>query len=553
METRRLVLVLTGIAVALVVVLGGLSLALFAGGGGDSGGGAKTPGAAGSPLPDRVEGELRMFGPDPITLDPACASDASSAEYIVEIFSGLVSFDRDLNLVPDIAEKWDVSADGTVYTFHLRTNVLFHDGSRRVAAADFKFSLERSLNPDTQSTVGEVYLDDIVGMDEFVAGRAGEVSGIRVVDENTLEITIKAPNALFLDKLTYPTAYVVDRNEVKDATCFKGDWTRKPNGTGAFKLKEWELGQRIVLQANPAFYLEPKPALAQVTYLLSGGSPMTMYENDEIDLTGVGINDIERVRDPNEPLNKEYSETDSLDVYYIGFNTTEAPFDDPKVRQALAMSVDKDVLANDILAELVRPASGILPPGIPGYNSGLEGLAFDPDKAKELLDEAGGPDILGDVTLLTPGQGASPSDVLEAIVAMWEENLGVTVKIEQEEFGLFLRDLDQASFQMFSLGWIADYPDPQNFLDIKFHSDSSNNEALYSNPKVDGLLDKGRVEEDQAARFKLYQQAEQIIVEDSPWIPLYHSKANVLIKRYVKGYVIPPFVIENLRYVSIEK
>ncbi len=557
METRRLVLVLTGIAVALIVVLGGLSLALFAGGGdddsGSAGNGNETPPAEGSPLPDRVEGELRLFGPDPITLDPACASDASSAEYIVEIFSGLVSFDRDLNLVPDIAEKWDVSADGKVYTFHLRTNVLFHDRSRRVAAGDFKFSLERSLNPDTQSTVGEVYLDDIVGMDEFIAGRDTEVSGIKVVDENTLEITIKAPNALFLDKLTYPTAYVVDRNEVKDATCFEGDWTRKPNGTGAFKLKEWELGQRIVLEANSAYHLEPKPALAQVTYLLAGGSPMTMYENDEIDLTGVGINDIERVRDPNEPLNKEYSESDALDVYYIGFNTTEAPFDDPKVRQALAMAVDKDLLANDILAELVTPATGVLPPGMPGYNKGLDGLPFDPDEAQRLLDDAGGPDILNDVVLLTSGQGASPSDVLEAIVAMWEENLGVTVTIEQEEFGLFLRDLDQANFQMFSLGWIADYPDPQNFLDIKFHSDSSNNEALYSNSKVDDLLDKGRVEEDQAARFKLYQQAEEIIVEDSPWIPLYHSKANVLIKPYVKGYVIPPFVIENLRYVSIEK
>src|SRR3972149_2473653 len=185
MEARRLRLVLTGAAVALVVVIGGLSVALLAGGGDDDGGGNGSPAPEGSPeaetppLPERVGGELRLFGPDPITLDPACASDASSAEYIVEIFSGLASFDRDLNLIPDIAEKWDISPDGSVYTFHLRNNVLFHDRSRRVTASDFKFSMERSLNPRTQSTVGEGYLDDIVGAKEFVEGRADEGSGTK--------------------------------------------------------------------------------------------------------------------------------------------------------------------------------------------------------------------------------------------------------------------------------------------------------------------------------------------------------------------------------------
>lgn len=552
METRRLVLVLTGIAVALVVVLGGLSIALFAGGGGgDSSGGNNGP--TGSPLPQRVQGELRLFGPDPITLDPACASDASSAEYIVEIFSGLLTFDRDLNIVPDIAEKWDVSPDGRIYTFHLRTNALFHDRSRRVTAADFKFSMERALNPKTQSTVGDVYLDDLLGAEDFIAGRASEVAGIKVVDENTLELTLKEPNALFLNKLTYPTSYVVDRNEVKDATCFQGNWTRKPNGTGPFKLKEWQLGQRIVLEPNDAYYLEPKPSLKKVTYLLGGGSPMTMYENDEIDITGVGLNDIERVKDPNNKLNKEYMESESLDVFYIGFNTTKPPFDDPKVRRALAMALDRDLLANDILQGLFAPAEGVLPPGMPGYNDQLRGIPFDPGGARKLLDEAGGPDLLKDATLLTSGQGASPSDVLEAIIAMWEENLGVKITIEQEEFGSFLRDLDLGNFQMFSLGWIADYPDPQNFLEIKFYSQSGNNETKYANPQVDKLLEQGRKEQDEDKRFDLYRQAEEIIVQDSPWIPLYHTRAHALIKPWVKGFQIPPFVIENLRYVSIEK
>src|SRR3990170_3225301 len=232
METRRLIMVLGGIAVVLVVVLGGLSLAMLGGGSSSDGGNRRNSGSPApetSPLPKRVQGELRLVGPNPLTLDPACTSDVSSAEYIMEIFSGLATFDRDLKLVPDIAERWDISGDGTVYTFHLRRGVKFHDGSRQVTADDFKFSMERALDPDTLSTVGSVYLDDIVGAKEFAAGDADEVSGIEVVEDYTLRITIDAPKSYFLAKLTYPTAFVVDQREVGDSTCFSNtEWTLKP-------------------------------------------------------------------------------------------------------------------------------------------------------------------------------------------------------------------------------------------------------------------------------------------------------------------------------------
>jgi ABC-type transport system substrate-binding protein len=341
---------------------------------------------------------------------------------------------------------------------------------------------------------------------------------------------------------------------VQDATCFEGaEWTLTPNGTGPFQLDEWALGQTITLVPNENYYLDPKPSLEQVTYLLSGGSALTMYENDEIDVTGVGTTDIERIRDPNEPLNAELHEFESLDVFYIGFNVQEEPFNDERVRRALNMAVDKQLLVDEILAGLVIQAKGVLPPGIKGYNEGLEGLPYDPDAARDLLDEAGGPDILQDVVLLTSGRGASPSDALEAIVAMWEENLGVTITIEQQEFGLFLQTIDQHEFQMFNLGWIADYPDPQNFLDIKLHSQSPNNETQYANPEVDRLLDQARTELDEETRLGLYQQAEEIIVQDAPWVPLTHGKSSVLIKPYVEGFEIPPFVIENLRFVTINR
>jgi oligopeptide transport system substrate-binding protein len=561
METRRLILVLGGIAVVLVLVLGGLSLAVLGGDGDDGGGGDDADQEAeSSPLPERVQGELRLFGPDPLTLDPACASDAGSAEYIVEVFSGLVSFDRDLNLIADIAEEiptkenGGISADGTVYTFNIRRAVKFHDGSRQVTAEDLKFSMERSLDPRTLSTVGSVYLDDIVGAKEFAAGDADEVTGIRVVDDYTLEITIDAPKSYFLAKLTYPTAYVVDQREVGDSTCFRGaEWTLNPNGTGPFRLEEWELGQRIVLTPNDDTHLEPKPSLAKVTYLLAGGSALVMYENDEIDLTGVGINDIERIRDPNEPLNAEFSEGPSLDTFYIGLNTQEPPFDDPKVRQAFAMAIDKEVLAEVVLKDLVVPAEGVLPPGMPGFNEELEGIPFDPERARELLDEAGGPGSLGEISLLSSGRGANVAPTITAVAAMWKENLGVSVDLPQLQFGQFLQDLDEGTFQAFSLGWIADYVDPQNFLDIKFHSASGNNETLYSSPEVDALLEEARTEQDQARRLELYQQAEEIIVQDTAWIPLFHGKSNALTKPYVQDYFIAPFVIPNLRYVSIAR
>ncbi len=553
MQTRRLVLVLTGIAVALIVVIGGLVIVTSTGGGG--GGGSSGGGnPSGSPLPERVAGELRLFGPDPITLDPACASDAGSAEYIVEVFSGLVSFDKDLKIIPDIAQSYETSDDGKVYTFHLRSNVLFHDSSRRVTAADFKFSMERSLNPKTQSTVGEVYLDDLAGAKDFIAGKAKSVSGIVAVDDNTLQLTITEPNPVFLEKLTYPTAYAVDQRQVGDATCFEGaDWTRKPNATGPFRLKEWQLGQRITLEPNQNYYLDPKPVLSKVTYVLSGGSPLVMYENGEIDITGVGINDIERVRDPSEPLNKEYKEAPSLDVTYIGFNTQDKPFNDPRVRQALNMAVDRDFLANEFLSKLVLPATGILPQGMPGYNENLQGAKFDASAAAKLLDEAGGTQLLDGVKLLTSGQGAAPSNILAAVSAMWKQNLGVDISIEQEDFGLFLRDIDSGSFQMFSLGWVADYPDPQNFLEIKFRSGSANNETKYSNLQVDTLLDQARTEKDQQKRLQMYQQAEQLIVDDAPWVPLFHGKSSFLTKPYVHGFDVPPFVIPNLRYVTISR
>jgi oligopeptide transport system substrate-binding protein len=551
MGARNFVYVLTGIAVGLIVIIGGLVIALSSGGDDDNGAGDNSANESpGSSLGPRQSGELRLFGGDPITLDPACASDADSAAYIVEIFSGLVTFDPDLKVVGDIADHWDISDGGKVYTFHLRTNVLFHDGSRRVTADDFKYSMERSVNPDTQSTVGDVYLDDIQGVDEYITGDATEVSGIKAADANTLEITLKEPDAVFLEKLTYPTAFVVDKNQVKDSGCFDSGWTLNANGTGPFELSSWDLGDKIVLTGNPDYYNTPKPAVTKVTYLLAGGSSFTMYQNDELDATGIGATNVDTVSDPTNPLNKEYHTSDGMDVFYIGFNVTKAPFDDPNVRKALAMAIDKEFLATNTLKGLAVPANGILPPSMPGYNSALKSIDFDATAAKSLLDSTGKAGDLDGVKLLTSGTGAAPTDLLDAIVEMWRQNLNVNIEIQQEDFGLFLKDIDEGNDQMYSLGWIADYPDPQNFLEINFRSTSGNNQSGYSNSQVDSLFDQADKETDTTKRAQLYQQAEQIIVDEEPWIPLYHPKNSYLVKPNVQGFEVPPFVIPFLRYVS---
>ncbi len=497
-------------------------------------------------LPPGKANILTTLGSDPPTLDPALTTDAVSATYIVEIFSGLVTFNKDLQLVPDIAERWDVSPDGKTYTFYLRKNVKFHNG-KQVTARDFKYSIERAADPRTQSTVADTYLGDIVGVKEMLSGQARQVRGVKVIDDYTLQIEIDAPKAYFLAKLTYPTAFVVDKENVESGR----NWMFRPNGTGPFKLREWRVGERLVLERNENYYLGA-PKLERAIFILSGGSAMTMYENNEIDITGVGIDDIERVLDPNSPLRNQLVVVNSFSVGYIGFNVTKPPFDDRNVRLALSYAIDKDKITEVVLRKFVDPAYGILPPGFPGYNPNLTGIRFDPQRAKQLLAQSKYGTNLPPITLTIPGTAGNPPRTTSAILEMWRQNLGIEVQVQQVEWATFLDDLKRYKYQAFELGWIADYPDPQNFLDILFHSQSLDNTTRYSNPEVDRLLEQARVEQDPQRRIQLYQQAEQIIVQDAPWIPLTFGKEYVLVKPWVKNYVVSPIIIPVLKDVVVE-
>ena len=513
----------------------------------------RRPLSAAQSQPNVVEDAiLYRLGPEPPTLDPHLAGDTDSALYIVEIFGGLVTINQHLEIVGDLAKDWDISNGGKTYTFHLREDAKFHDG-KPVTAQDFKWSLERISDPATEATLADVFLGDIVGYTDKVEGRASSIEGVRVIDDLTLSITIDAPKAYFLAKLTYPSAFVLDRDNVEG----NPSWFERPNGTGPFRLTEYEPGVIIRLTRNELYHLGPSK-LAEVEFLISGGDAMLMYENDEIHVTGIGLINLDAILDPSNPLSRDVIQAPpSFDVAYVGMNASEPPFDDVKVRQALNYAVDKQTLSEVLLQGLVVPAHGILPPSFPGYSSEIQGYDYDPEKAKQLLAESkygGNLDDFPRIVLTLPGSfGAPVSPVMEAIIQMWRVNLGIEMELLQTEWAIFLGDLKAKRFQMFGgLGWIADYPDPENFLDLLFHSESSNNHTNYSNLEVDRLLEEARVELDEATRFEIYHQIEQMIMDDAPWVPLWHGDSGyALVKPNVKDYFLFPMVIPRFRYVYI--
>ena len=517
---------------------------------------APTPGERSMASPQNSEGRrggrLVLRFSDPPTLDPHLTTDNVSGAYVQEVFAGLVTISPDIEIVPDMAEDWEISSDGLRYTFHMHPEAKFHDGTP-VTAKDFRWSLERAADPATESPVAEQYLSDIVGVSGKVRGEATSISGLSVVDDSTIAITIDAPKAYFIAKLTYPTAFVLDR---EDLEANPKDWLFSPNGSGPFRLDQYEQGEVMILGRNDHYHPGP-PFVDEVELILSGGDYMLMYENDEIHVTGVALSDLERLQDTSDPLNAQLvTAPSSFSTSYYGMNVNEPPFDDLKFRQAINYAVNKQEIATAVLQDLNLPAKGVIPPRFPSYNPDLRGYDFDPVKAKQLLSESRYSDVdsLPPIVLSIPGSfGATVGPSTEAMLKAWEVNLGIRVDIEHTEWATFLQDLNQRRFQFFAVAWGADYPDPENFLDILFHSESENNHTGYNNPEVDSLLKQARVEPDQTRRFELYNTIEQKIVDEAPWVPLWHSRERkVLIKPEVRDYFLVPMTIPKFRFVYFE-
>ncbi len=594
----------------LLVLVATAMLASFAACGGGSAKPADT-----SPA---VSGEkvLRLLSGEPSTLDPQICNDTLSAFYVEEIYSGLLTLvpvpkdvaaqyinERELPalvdgivekmptlwqewtkkkflgpnndvvvvLAPDLAKEIPEpvqNPDGTVsYIFHLRENATFHNG-KKVTAHDFKFSFERAADPTGPDRASpftlptcDLYLSDIVGVKDRMYGKVKEVKGVEVIDDLTLKITIDAPKAYFLWKLTYPTAFVIDKDKIvhpRTGEPLDIDWTAQPNGTGPFVLKE-RTTKRIILEKNKNFYLDPA-LIDRVEINMEGGDAITLYQQGKIDLVGIGPEEIERLNE----FQGEYFATPEFGIYYIAFNCEKPPLDDVNVRKALAYAIDMQTICRVTLKNLLAPPQGILPPGIPGYRPDFKGAAYDPQKAKAYLESSrywdanlktlavnGQPVKL---TLSRSGRGPSPGDVTAAILDMWKKNLGIEVTTRTPlDFSTFQKELQLGKFDMFIHGWVADYPDPEDFLDLKFYSERrvENRETRYKNLEVDRLLREARLEQDHEKRIKLYQQAEDLIMQDLPWIPLFYNKNTLVVNQQVKGYYPFPLVIPFLRYIDI--
>jgi oligopeptide transport system substrate-binding protein len=482
------------------------------------------------------------------TLDPVLTQGSLEAEYVVHIFGGLTGLNDKLEVVPDLAERWQVSGDGTVYTFTLRRGVKFHDG-REVKAADVKYSLERAANPATRSPVALTYLGDIAGLAERLEGKAQEISGVKVKDDLTVELTLTEPRVYFPAKLTYPVAYVVDKANVEGGG---PTWWTKANGTGPFRVREARPDESLVLGRHDAYH-GARPALSTVRFL--PGPPVLAYEDGQLDVALVELADIERVTEKSDPLSRELRVRTDMDIQYLGFNVTAKPFDDPKVRQAFNHALDREKIANVTLKKTVIKAEGILPPGMPGRSDKVRGLDFDVSQARQLVAESSYRDVRNfpEIVLSLSGNRTEAPPEINAIVAMLRQSLGVEVRVRQFDRNSFMDAMARRrnQFQIFFYGWLADYADPQNFLDVLFHSKSAENGCQYTNPEVDRLLERARGERESGARFRTYQEAEAQILRDAPWVPLWHSKRYVLVKSYVQGYGGPAVPYPWLRAVSL--
>ncbi|MBI5031759.1 MAG: peptide ABC transporter substrate-binding protein [Chloroflexi bacterium] len=479
---------------------------------------------------------------NPRMYDPATTNGSGNKL----VYSGLVSFDSQLKLTPELAESWQIT-DGITYTFNLRRNARFQNG-RPVTAQDFVYAWERAANPKTKSDTVLTYLGDIVGVKEMKDGKTDHIAGIKALNDHMLQVAIDAPKPYFLLKLTYPTTFVVDRENVESGS----EWYRTPNGTGPYRLIRWDRFKQMLYERNDDYYLKP-PAIPYVIVNLFSGVGLRLYEAGDIDITGLSSVDVPRAQEPTGPLYKELLSSTSMCTTYITFDVKQPPFDDKKVRQAFTLAFDQQKYLDLVLHGIGLPAKGLYPPGLPGYNSTLKPQSYDPGLARKLMAESKYAGAMPPIVYTTSGTGSDTGRGVAAQVQMWQQTLGVNITVENLPSDQYTDEINAGHHgQIISGGWCADYPDPENFADVLFHTGADHNRGNYSNTEVDTLLERARIEPDVSKRIDMYQQAERIIVDDAAALFISHSQSYLLVKPYVKGYVMTPIDIELMRYLRID-
>src|SRR5215213_860762 len=497
--------------------------------------------------------ELRLTGTtiDPAPLDPAVARDVNSAFMTRQVFRGLTRFDENLEPVPELAQRIEISADGLTYRIQLRDNARFADGTQ-ITAQDVVFSLTRALSPQTAADAGAAlagpsYLGEIVGADEVIRGEASELAGVRVIDDRTVEIALKAPRATFLMKLASAPAAIVDSDDIARG----GEWWRDPNASGPYVVDVWKPEEELQLAANEQ-YVGGAPDLKRVNFRLgpSAGNPFNLYQADEVDVAGVPIPAIDRVSDKESPLLAELDISPVLSTTYIAFRTDVAPMDDPEIRKAVQLAFPRWKIAEILLGGRQETANGLIPPGTLGRDWPHAAPAEDLDAARAAIASSSYGSAENVPPIMIYGAGPFGSEALRDVL---QDELGLTVEVLDVHWPQFNQGLSKKTFPAYELTWVADFPDPETFLWNLFASSSPDNYSEYSNPTFDALLDQAAATLDVDERAALYAKAEAVLLGDNVVLPLSHDVRYTLMKPWVKGLDITPLGMLYLENAWLER
>ncbi|HZV12432.1 MAG TPA: ABC transporter substrate-binding protein [Candidatus Kapabacteria bacterium] len=506
------------------------------------------------------------------SLDPVRNNDQTSEHIQLQIYDLLFDFDKDLNLIPQLATRYEVSPDGLTYTIYLRKGVYFQDDTcfpggkgREFVASDVKYSYERVCDARTRTLGFDFFKDLVVGAtDYFNATANGEstsgIPGFEVVNDTTFVIKLTQPCAPFIYHLTTGMMFIVPHEAVE---YYKQDYFQHPVGTGPFRFVSWKPDVGVTLQRNPNYWQKDENGNA-LPYL--DGVEFSFIQDEKTQFLEFKEGHLEECyRIPNEffkdvvDSNKNpkgdmakfvLQRTSALSTQYYGFLSTSPVFKDKRVRQAFAYAIDRDRIVKYVLygQAYASATHGITPPGIPGYDiSDIQGYTFNPEKARALIAAAGYPDGKGfpHIELELNAGGERNTQVAEAIQNMIKENLGIEIGLKIVEWAQHTTLVEEGKTPFFRLGWIADYPEPEDFLNILYGKlvpadtePSTLNSVRYKNPQFDAIFEKAIQTTDQKERYALYKQAEQIAIADAPMIFIYNDEDYKFIQPYVRGYYI---------------
>ena len=482
----------------------------------------------------RVEGYVYYrLNANPTTLDPARIVDVTGGSISAKLFNGLVKIGGKLDVVPDIAEKWEVSDNGTIYLFFLKPGIKFSN-NREVTAEDFKFSFKRILDPRSKSPNTWV-LDKIMGAKDYMQEKTKDVSGIEIRGRYTLRIRLERPFSPFLNLLTMTAAYVVPREEVEK---WGPDFSTHPVGTGPFTLKAWNHNSELVLRRNNSYFGGRAKAEGIVYRVIPEDlTAVTEFELGNLDVLTIPASEYSRYRRSPE-WKGLISSIKGLNTYYLGFNCSRPPFDDLNLRKAVSYAIDRERILRTFYEGRGRIAKGPVPDILRQWDL-KSAQEYNPEEARRIIRRGRYGGLVVNFYITADQEVVDIAEIIQSYL----KRVGLDVRIKQLEWSAYKAALNKGEADMFWISWWADYPDPENFLFPLFHSANlgvSGNRARYTNKTVDRLIEAGQKALTLSERNSFYKQAEEIICKESPWVFFWHRTDFTVRQGYLKDYKIHP-------------